>query len=244
MKNNYITIIIPLLILMLFSCKTPQTKPNSSIKPDTKTQTPSTVLNVSIQTAEQTTERYHYQTELPTFSQFPLLNKKIDTFVQNQFKIFDKQSNANGQLSKMGNNTHEFIVNYQESTLDTDLISFILENYQFTGGANGISVLKSINFLPHTNTEITILDVPRFFNIQLSKTEWVQYLSEKTKFYLENKYNNEKDDFLSQMINDGTTPNASNFEVFTLKGKTVRIYFVKYSVLPGNYGTVYIDIPL
>ena len=44
------------------------------------------------------------------------------------------------------------------------------------------------------------------------------------------------------MINEGTFPQAGNFEIFTTEKNNVTVYFEPYSVAPYSYGIQKVNI--
>lgn len=178
----------------------------------------------------------------PEFQNFPVLNKHIkNTIFSNyeNFKAFAKSSwsEINELNSKDLNSTlppFEFILE-SEIFFSKSIISVLLKDYLYSGGAHGNTNLKTFNY----NTEYD-----KFLSITDLIKDSYNNIARECRTQLENNLiiNNEilstpsEIEQMQIMINEGTFPQTGNFEIFTVDKNIVTVYFEPYSVAPYSYG--------
>lgn len=228
-------------------------EPVTTVKPSA----PKGPLEVSVAPEEYYTGLYHYSAEYPTFIDYPELTKQIEDCVQAYFAQFDKLSAENYQAQldttprqdravseKSSGPPYSFFVRWEHEELSQDFISIKLETYQYAGGANGMTFIDTFNYYPTENRFLTIEDIPSFMGIQYTKSIWLDYLSNNSRFLLENQINRDKNTVISDMISQGTTPQVENFEHFTIQNNNITLWFQEYHVAAGSFGTLSITLPL
>lgn len=188
--------------------------------------------------------------EYPEFYSYPDLNKKIKNTVENEWKSFRAYSQAgwneiNSLNSAETGNTYppfEYYTSFQVST-SGNVISVLLNNYIFSGGAHGNTTLITFNLDTQKEKYIGITEASG-----LSYNEISEFCREKLyKTLIDNNKNVTSSSEIidmKEMINSGAFPQAGNFEIYTLSGKKMTVYFEPYSVAPYVYGIQTVEIPI
>lgn len=199
------------------------------------------LINLSYKMIEFSEHFDYLETKIkyPEFENFPFLNKHIkNTIFSNyeNFKNFSKSSWT--EISELNSKTlyppFEFILE-SDIFISNNLISILLRDYIYSGGAHGNTNLKSFNYDTETEKFLSIIDVTKSTYDKIARECRVQ---------LENNLINNNEiistpaevDQMHIMINEGTFPQAGNFETFTVEKNIVTIYFEPYSVAPYSYG--------
>jgi len=235
----------------------PSTDEQVPVKPTVEPTEKKGPLEVSVAPEEYYTGLYHYSGEYPTFIQYPELTQQIENCVQAYFTEFESLSAANYQaqidtmtredretFQKSGKPLYSFFVGWEYGELSHDFISIKLETYHYAGGANGMTFIDTFNYCPEENRFLTIEDVPDFMGVRYTKKIWLDYLSNNNRFLLENQINRDKNPVISDMISEGTVPQVKNFEHFTIQGSNITLWFEKYQVASGSFGTLSITLPV
>jgi len=120
-------------------------------------------------------------------------------------------------------------MDYEVFSPNTQVVSFKFDGYQFTGGAHGIGVLKTMIFDLETGCEYILSDIFR------GESAYLQKLSRLSREQLkkEEKLGDLYDEF---MVNPGTAPEVENFKNFVLTKEGIIIFFEDYQVAPYAAG--------
>ena len=183
----------------------------------------------------------------PQFENLPELNKRIENTVISNWKNFKSYSKSEWEsivsLNKRGNTklpAFEYTVNY-EATGQKDIISILINTYIFNGGAHGNTSLTTINYRVSTKQYINIRQITDMNYNEISsicRNKLYKKLIDDNKAGLTPS---EKDS-IRAMINTGAFPQAGNYEIFTVDGPKVFVYFEPYSVAPYSYGIQKVQI--
>ena len=182
----------------------------------------------------------------PEFDKLPDLNKRIANTVNSNWKNFKSYSktewNEIVSLNNRGNSklpSFEYLVTY-EVTGNRNIISVIINTYIFSGGAHGNTSLVSFNYDTKNKKYLDI--------IQATSMSYNEISSICRESLYKKLINNKKslppaeEDSLRAMINTGAFPQAGNFEIFTVAGNKIFVWFEPYSVAPYSYGIQKIQI--
>ena len=184
----------------------------------------------------------------PEFYNSPVLNKHIkNTIFSNyeNFKTFAKSSwneinELNSKDSKSTLPPFEFNLE-SEVFLSKNIISVLLKDYIYSGGAHGNTNLKTFNFDTQTEKFLSIIDITKSSYDKIARecrTQLEKNLIEKNEIISTPA----EIDQMQIMINEGTFPQAGNFEIFTTEKNNVTVYFEPYSVAPYSYGIQKVNI--
>lgn len=183
----------------------------------------------------------------PEFEKIPELNTRIANTVNSNWKNFKSYSkNEWNDIIALNNRgtsklpPFEYLVTY-EVTGTKNIISVILNTYIFNGGAHGNTSLISFNY---------DVDSKKYLNIQQVSGMSYNEISTECRNQLYKKLiDNNKEglppaekDAVREMINTGAFPQAGNFEIFTVDGNKIYVWFEPYSVAPYSYGIQKIQI--
>ena len=199
-------------------------------------------ISYSYKTVE-ISEKQNYLTtniKYPEFEKFPELNKRIANTVNSNWKNFKSYSKSEWDeivaLNNRGSTklpVFEYLVTY-EVTGNKNIISVLLNTYIFSGGAHGNTNLATFTYDTKASKFINILDASAMSYNEISTIT-------RNALYKKLIDNNTKlppaeEDSLREMINTGAFPQAGNFELFTVDGSKVYVWFEPYSVAPYSYG--------
>lgn len=128
---------------------------------------------------------------------------------------------------------------------DDRVISVLVTIDEYTGGAHGQHIMMTFNYDVVAGKEITLTDLARGDVQFLKKLSTVSRKMLLTQ--LATAAQVQPSDIDQEMLNDGTTPTAENFSLFTIPNDTqVTFYFGEYQVAAYVFGPqqITVDIPL
>ena len=206
-------------------------------------------ISYTYQTIEISEKQDYLKTEIkyPEFENLPELNKRIANTVNSNYKNFKSYSKSEWEeivaLNQRGSvklAPFEYLVSFEVSG-NKDIISVLLNTYIFSGGAHGNTNLAAFNYDTQTGKFIDI--------IQASSMTYNEISSICRNYLYKTLIDDDKTgmppsekDSLREMINTGAFPQAGNFELFTLNGSKLFVYFEPYSVAPYSYGIQKIQV--
>ncbi|GMO12431.1 MAG: DUF3298 and DUF4163 domain-containing protein [Treponemataceae bacterium] len=113
---------------------------------------------------------------------------------------------------------------------DTEYVSILTDAQWYVGGAHGEQELKTFNWKVSAQRNVTfneLLDLAGFSDIyELSK-----YVRKELTLKMDST-----DKSWKQMIEEGASPNESNFRTAFIERNGVTFYFQRYQVAPGYAG--------
>ena len=195
-------------------------------------------------------EKLEYlETEIkyPQFEKFPDLNKRISNLINSEWKNFKSYSKQDwyrtAELNERGKgklNPYSYNVTCKV-TGNKQIVSVLIETWVFSGGAHGNTSLIALNYDIASGKYLNITQVSEMTYNQISeicRNKLYKDLidSDKTGMPPSEK------DLLRDMINTGAFPQAGNFEIFTVDGSKITVWFEPYSVAPYSYGIQEIQI--
>ncbi len=229
-SKSFYGLIISLFSLLFISCATLSTEKTSSTKFSNKYKT----LEI-----KESSDYLITNIKYPEFEDSPELNKRISNTILNNWKNFKSYSNTEWNDVAALNNRgitklppFEYMVIF-EVTGNKNIISVLLNTYIFNGGAHGNTTLTTLNY----DTE-----QKKFIDIQEASGLTYNEISSSCRNTLYKKLIDDNNlppseiDSMREMINTGAFPQAGNFELFTLDGNNIYVWFEPYSVAPYSYG--------
>lgn len=183
----------------------------------------------------------------PEFTDLPDLNKRIANTVMSNWRNFKGYSktewNEIANLNNRGNgklSPFEYHVTFEVSG-SSSLVSIILNTYVFNGGAHGNTSLISLNY---DTSSAKYLDIKSVSGLSYNE------ISERCRAVLYKRLIDDdktgmppsEKDSIREMINTGAFPQAGNFEIFTVDGTKIYLWFEPYSVAPYSYGVQRVQI--
>ena len=183
----------------------------------------------------------------PEFAKLSDLNKKIANTVKSNLKNFKSYSknewNEIVSLNNRGNSklpSFEYLVTYEVSG-NRNIVSVIINTYIFNGGAHGNTSLVSFNYDTKSKKYIDITQASAMSYNEISSVSR-QNLYKKLISNNKKSITPSEEDSIREMINTGAFPQAGNFEIFSVSGNKVFVWFEPYSVAPYSYGIQKIQI--
>ena len=204
----------------------------------------------SVQAIHQTDEFYDIHVEYPQFKGIDSLNAEISGIVEEKISNFKKESQGNWQArletSDMDNPVPEtpeapfsFIAEWEPVQLNSEYISFVLRLYYYTGGAHGLNEVHAFNYSLTERKEIGIMD---FLGNSQPALEKLSELAQGQVTVQLQSEGMETDDFLKEMIENGTEPVEENYRNFNFDYNSLTIYFQQYQVAPGAAGQITVTL--
>jgi len=204
-------------------------------------------LPVSVIPIHQTDNFYNIQVEYLQFKNASIdFNKKISDLITEKIDNFKKDAKNNwdarmatadseNPVPENPEEPFDFIASWKPVQLNNEYISFVINLYYFVGGAHGANEAHAFNYDLAKQKEITILD---FLNSSQQSLEKLAELSAKEVTSQLQGTGVAIDDFLEQMIQDGTKATQENYKDFNFNYNSLTIYFQQYQVAPGAAGLI------
>ena len=179
---------------------------------------------------------YAADIDCPVFEKEPLLNAQISDIVQKSLEAFNNEFFS--AESPAYPQVFEFDIDSSSVYEDTNHISFLLNVYQFTGGAHGTTSLIPITYSKQTKKLLSLEEA-----VQPTRKDWLSVLSTEARKQLNTQVQKQKFASSEDWISKGTEPAKENFAIFTLEKNSVRIIFSQYQVGPYSSGMPEIIVP-
>ena len=179
---------------------------------------------------------YEADIDYPVFEKEPLLNAQVSDIVQKNLEAFNSEFfSAEAPAYPQA---FEFDIDSSSVYEDTNHISFLLNVYQFAGGAHGSTSLIPITYSKQTKKLLSLEEA-----LQPVRKDWLAVLSTEARKQLNAQVQKKKFSSDEDWINKGTEPTKENFAIFKLEKNSVRIIFSQYQVGPYSSGMPEIVVP-
>ena len=180
---------------------------------------------------------YEVDIDYPVFEKESLLNAQVSDIVQKTLESFNSEFfSVEAPSYPQG---FEFDIDSSSVYEDSNHISFLLEVYQYTGGAaHGSSSRIPITYSKQTKKLLSLEEA-----LQPTRKDWLAALSTEARKQLNAQVQKKKFASDEDWINRGTEPTKENFAIFKLEKNSVRIVFSQYQVGPYSSGMPEIVVP-
>ena len=179
---------------------------------------------------------YEADIDYPVFEKEPLLNAQVSDIVQKNLEAFNSEFfSAEAPAYPQA---FEFDIDSSSVYEDTNHISFLLNVYQFAGGAHGSTSLIPITYSKQTKKLLSLEEA-----LQPVRKDWLAALSTEARKQLNAQVQKKKFSYDEDWINKGTEPTKENFAIFKLEKNSVRIIFSQYQVAPYSSGMPEVIVP-
>lgn len=188
--------------------------------------------------------------EYPDFPAQSELSRLIKNSVESEWRSF--RAFAQGAWSRIdGLNSADGGKKYPPFEYQTrcqvsysgNLISVLVVRYVFSGGAHGSTTLLALNFDTDTKRLVKITEAS---GLKISEISEICRESLQRNLIDRNSRVKSAEEIadMRAMILAGTSAQAGNFDVFTLSGRKMTVYFEPYAVAPYAYGIQSVEIPV
>lgn len=168
------------------------------------------------------------------------INKDIYDSVNKNIEIYKKASKksqetfANERLKP-----YEYNVSYELKPNDKKIISIIVKQYSYTGGAHGMTDYSIYNYDINTGKEVTLKSIfkDESYKEELNKLLRRQ-MEERTKEYIKEE---NIDDQNYQLF---TFEGISDKQRFYIEGNDLVLFFGAYEIAPYSFGSSTFKIPM
>lgn len=180
---------------------------------------------------------YEADIDYPVFEKEPLLNAQVSDVVQKALEAFNSEFfSAEAPAYPQG---FQFDIDSSSVYEDTNHISFLLNVYQYAGGAaHGSTAIIPITYSKQTKKLLSLEEA-----VQPARKDWLAALSTEARKQLNAQVQKQKFSSDEDWINKGTEPAKENFAIFKLEKNSVRIIFSQYQVGPYASGMPEIVVP-
>jgi hypothetical protein len=203
--------------------------------------------SMSVASVHQKDAFYNIQAEYPQFASADadfsksiadLINSKIETFKKEAKENYEARvatAPEESPLPETPTQPFDFIAEWKPAQINGDYISFVINLYYFVGGAHGANEIYAFNYDVKEQKQISILD---FLNSSQDSLDKLAQLAEQDVTLQLQSSGMQMDDFLTQMIQQGTAATEDNYKNFTFNYNSLTIYFQQYQVAPGAAGSI------
>lgn len=203
-------------------------------------------VRMSIVSISQSDGFYNIQAEYPQFEGAdPAFNQKISSLINGEIENFKKEAKDNfdsrnatmpaGEpVLQSPEQPFDFIATWTPAQFNSRYLSFMIDVYYFSGGAHGADQISAFNYDLKNKKEITISDF-------LGSADGLDKLAKMAKDQVTSQLQSngsQMEDFLAQMIQDGTKAVLENYRNFTFGYGKLTVYFEQYQAAPGSAGTI------
>ncbi|MBD3207840.1 MAG: DUF4163 domain-containing protein [Candidatus Nealsonbacteria bacterium] len=210
---------------------------------------PENSLAMSVRYIHEKDNFYNIQVEYPQFNKTDSdFNDKISSLIAEKIDSFKKASKENYEARKetappdnpvpeTPPQPFDFIASWEPSQINDRYISFVIHMYYFVGGAHGANEIYTFNYDVQKKQEITISDFLNSSSSPQALESLAQLANQDVTSQLESR-GLQVDDFLKEMIEQGTAAEINNYKNFTFNNNSLTIYFQQYQVAPGAAGSI------
>jgi len=218
--------------------------PSPSPSPES---TPVNLLPMAIKSISESDNFFNIRVEYPQFNTVdPAFNEKITKLIETSILDFKKESKDNWEaikatapkespLPENPTEPFDFQVSWNPVQINDKYLSFVIDIFYYTGGASGNEEIHAFNYDIANKKEIAIID---FLNSSQESLQKLSQLAIQDIDYQLQSRGVEVDDSLKQMIEQGAGPNPENYKNFNFKYNALFVYFQRYQVAPGSFGSI------
>lgn len=143
-------------------------------------------------------------------------------------------------IKEFPSDDEKFTINIEEEIIrNDDIVSVVINSYEFSGGAHGSNIIYTFNYDIKNNKEITLKDYTK------KNPKFLEEISSKSRLLLEKELNATENELDKDWIKEGTEPKEDNFKTFSIfPDGTFRFYFGEYQVAPYVFGISSVDIKI
>lgn len=192
-----------------------------------------TSSNIEEKRVSNTSENHKFKIDVYyPVSNYPILNKAVMKIVNSHLNAF-KQSTSDKNIQP----NQYYTLNILYNTYDySNYLSYIFRISEYTGGAHPNNTISTISYNKDNNTIITIDDLLK------NNEALLDILSIESRKILESN-SIFKDDFVRDMMLEGTKPKLENFKNFVFSKDGLMIFFEQYQIAPYSYGEFNVIVP-
>lgn len=183
-----------------------------------------------------------------TYPQIPGLdafNKEVLDAVNKEISDFKTNSLANDAAVKQVDpidyakypRQYELDVSYDKGEIDNNIVSIMLNVYNFEGGAHGESYFIPLNYSPYSKKDIKLAD------LFAGQKDYLQKISDYCTTDLTKQLTKALGSLDGTYLKDGAGPSADNFQFFLINKNSITFYFPQYQVAYGAAGSFTVVMP-
>lgn len=204
-----------------------------------------TAVTVTDKTITDATKPFSIDITYPQVSGQDALNKKITDIINNEITDFKKNSLDNDAAVKATDpatyakypREYDLKISYQKGEVDNTVASFIINVYNFEGGAHGANYFIAVNYDIKNQKDIALED------LFAGNPNYIKTISDYCAKDLTVQLQKAAGSLQGTWISDGAGPKAENFQVFLVNKDSITFYFAQYQVAPYVFGDFEVQMP-
>ena len=172
-------------------------------------------------------------------------NKKVLDIVNKEISDFKTNSIENDNAVKQTDpvdyakypRTYELYIGYDKGEIDNNIISTVLDVYNFEGGAHGAGYFIPLNYNLKTKSEIKLAD------LFPEQKDYLKKISDYCIKDLTTQITKSLGNTDGTWIQDGAGPTEDNYKFFLINKNNIVFYFPQYQVAYGAAGDFKVTMP-
>ncbi len=203
-------------------------------------------LSMSVESIRQSDGFFAISAEYPQFKTADKsFNEKISNFVIGQISDFKKSSLETWEAMKATAGPGQavldkpvqpfyFSASWLPSQTNEKYISFALQIYYFSGGAHGNEAIYGFNYDAANKKEISMTD---FLAGSQNSLQSLSKMAKQDLIFQLSQAGWQAQEGMQEMLDLGTAPTVENFGQFTFNNEVLTVYFQRYQIAPGAFGS-------
>ncbi len=202
-------------------------------------------MTVQVKTITDNTKPFKIAITYPYIEGQDDFNLNMEAAINQELSDFKKNSLANDAAVKANDpadyakypSEYDLTISYDKGEVDSDIISIMVNVYNFEGGAHGASYFVPVNYNVKTKKEIALAD------LFPGQPDYVQKISNYCVQDLTKQLTKSLGNLNGTWIKDGAGPKEENFQAFLIQKDTIVFYFPQYQVAFYAAGSFQVVMP-
>jgi hypothetical protein len=202
-------------------------------------------INIQDKQITDNTKPFVIKINYPYISGLDDFNRKVQDAINKEINSFKTNSLENDAAVKQIDpvdyakypRQYELDIGYDKGEIDNNVVSIILNVYNFEGGAHGANYFIAINYNPKTKKDIKLADL--FPN----QKNYLQKISDFCIKDLTKQIIAKLGSTDGTWIQDGAGPKEENYSFFLINKHNIIFYFPQYQVAYGAAGDFGVTMP-
>jgi hypothetical protein len=169
------------------------------------------------------------------------VSDKVETFKQNTQEAWQARiDTSGGEVLETPDFVFDFICEWKNVLESRDQVNFVLDIFSYEGGAHGMNEVHAFNYDLKEKKDISISDYLESSQESLDKLSTISVIDLVSQIQ---DTGTEVDETSMAWIEEGAAANWENYKEFNFDENNLIIYFQRYQVAPGAFGSFTVTIP-
>jgi hypothetical protein len=172
-----------------------------------------------------------------------LLSDKVELFKVNAMEAWEarKETALPGEeVSDYPEAPFDFICQWSPVLVSDGQINFVLDIYYYEGGAHGMNEVLAFNYDLKEKRQVSIID---FLDSSQESLIRLSELAIADVIYQLEQSGTKIDTLTEEWVDQGAGPDWKNYENFNFNEDSLIVYFQRYQVVFGAFGSVTVILP-